>query len=97
MKDVSKNIDFTKNKGLSIEDAIILTASNDFNGIIQEYSILRRKFGDQFKDWDLTKQSLVKDNDKLYDKMEIKLKNGKMKIVFLILLHFLKNSYLLKK
>jgi len=59
--------------GSSIENAIIISECNHMEGIDQEYIILRNLFGN----YKLNRQSLLNINNQLYDKMELKLENGK--------------------
>ena len=72
----------SKKDGESIEDAIIINATEDFQGIILEYAYLRRRFGTQDFDWELKKQSLIEQNNKAYDRMDLILKDGAKRSIF---------------
>lgn len=60
--------------GSSIGQAIIIKYIGDYSkSIAQEYEYLSGKFGVQGKDWKLIKQSLLHENGRSYDKMDIQL------------------------
>jgi len=60
--------------GSSIGQAIIIKYIGDYSKSIgQEYEYLSGKFGARGKDWKLIKQSLLHENGRSYDKMDIQL------------------------
>ncbi|MCL4501339.1 MAG: hypothetical protein M1438_05715 [Deltaproteobacteria bacterium] len=61
---------------------IILGAPNSMAGIAAEYNYLRRKFGRKQVDWRLTRQSVFNQQGKVYDRLELELKDGSRKTVF---------------
>lgn len=69
-------ITFSKNKGTSVGDAIIIKgAEGEKDGIDSEYKYLEAQYGLRGIDWELTLQSLLKENGRDYDQMDIKLLN----------------------
>ncbi|MHA1300793.1 MAG: hypothetical protein ACTSO9_15355 [Candidatus Helarchaeota archaeon] len=76
-------VDFVENSGDSIENAIkIINAPDHFTGVNSEYLYLSNKFGVKGKDWKLEIQSLIENEGKHYDKMEIILSDGSKKTIF---------------
>ena len=59
--------------GSSIEKAIIISDCNNSEGVNQEYIEVRKRFGN----YKLIKQVLIEEKGKMYDKLELKLENGK--------------------
>lgn len=64
--------------GASYEDAIIITDCSHFKGVDQEYLELKKRFGN----YKLVKQSLIENNEKCYDLLEIELENGIKKLIY---------------
>ena len=65
--------------GTSLDDAIIISDCSHFEGVDQEYIVLKKRFGD----YKLIKQSLIDERGKIYDLLEIKLEDGrKIKVYF---------------
>ena len=65
------------------ETAVVISgAPNSMAGIAAEYSYLKKKFGRENDDWMLTRQSVLQQKGKVYDRMDLDLKNGSKKTVF---------------
>ena len=76
-------ITFKGGPGDKPENAVvILGASNSFAGIAAEYNYLRQKFGRRNVDWNLVRQSVLQQQGKVYDRMDLDLKDGSRKTVF---------------
>jgi hypothetical protein len=58
--------------GSTIDDAIIISDCNNTEGVHQEYVEVRKRFGE----YRLIRQVLLEQGDKMYDKLELELKNG---------------------
>jgi len=83
-------ITFSKNSGNSIKDAIVISnAKSDEEGVDAEYAYLEKKYGQRNVDWKLITQSLITNNDKDYDKMDIELSDGTMLTVYFDITDFL--------
>jgi len=68
--------------GTSVEKAAIIeNAANHFEGVDAEYVWLETQFGPQGDAWECTEQSLIEENDRLYDvlKVEFSVKAGDYK------------------
>jgi hypothetical protein len=61
---------------------VILGAPNSFAGIAAEYAYLKKQFGRENVDWNLTRQSVLQQKGKVYDRMDLDLKDGSRKTVF---------------
>ena len=61
---------------------VILGARNSVAGISAEYKYLQQKFGRENVDWMLTRQSVLKQKGKVYDRMDLEMKDGSKKTVF---------------
>ena len=66
-----------ENKGDSFETAIKITDATEMNGVDAEYGYLNKRFGPRGQAWKLIQQSLMFNNERNYDKMDIELKDGK--------------------
>ena len=76
-------ITFKGGSGETPESAVvILGAPNSIAGIAAEYSYLKKKFGRENDDWLLIRQSVLNQKDKVYDRMDLDLKDGSKKSVF---------------
>lgn len=76
-------ITFKGGPGDTPENAVvILGAPDSVEGISAEYSYLEKQFGRQNDDWMLTRQSVLQQNGKVYDRMDLDLKDGTKKTVF---------------
>ncbi len=74
---------YIEKNGESIQDAIvILNVTSHYEGVGVEYEYLERKYGKRGKDWELERQFLVKEGDKYYDRMELKLSDGISKKIY---------------
>ncbi|MFW9866784.1 MAG: hypothetical protein ACFFEN_11885 [Candidatus Thorarchaeota archaeon] len=58
--------------GSTIDKAIIISDCNNTEGVHQEYVEVRKRFGE----YRLIRQVLLEQGDKMYDKLELELKNG---------------------
>jgi hypothetical protein len=67
---------------------VILGAPNSRVGISAEYYALEKKFGRQNAEWKLKRQSVLNEKGKVYDRMEIELKDGAKKTVFFDITEF---------
>ncbi len=61
---------------------IILGAPNSMAGITAEYSYLGKQLGRRNVDWNLRRQSVLNQKGKVYDRMDLELKDGGKKTVF---------------
>jgi hypothetical protein len=75
----------TGGNGLSIKDAIIISECSNFEGVKQEYLEIKRRFGN----YKLIRQLLLEKDDKMYDKLELELENGKTIILYFDITDFL--------
>jgi len=68
-------VNYSQNNGDTIEDAIIVGAENEDEGVKAEYEYISQKYGEQEKKWKSESQALLKDNKtgKRYDKIKFKL------------------------
>jgi len=77
------NIIFKGGTGDKPETAVVISgAPNSMAGIEAEYNYLRRKFGRENVDWRLIRQSVLNQQGKVYDRMDLDLKDGSRKTVF---------------
>ncbi|MFX1322706.1 MAG: hypothetical protein ACFFBZ_00065 [Promethearchaeota archaeon] len=65
-------VKITGGSGSSLDDAIIISDCSHFEGIDQEYVILKKRFGN----YKLIKQSLIEESGKIFDLLEIQLDDG---------------------
>lgn len=76
-------ITFNGGPGDSPETAVVISgAANSMVGIEAEYFFLEKQFGRRNVDWKLKRQSVRNIKGKVYDRMEIELKNGDKKDVY---------------
>ncbi len=61
---------------------VISGASNAVDGIAAEYRYLNQHFGRENRDWTLTRQGVLQQAGKVYDRMDLELKDGSKKTVF---------------
>ena len=61
---------------------VILGAPNSMAGISAEYDYLGKQFGRRNVDWNLLRQSILNQKGKVYDRMDLDLKDGSRKTVF---------------
>lgn len=84
-----KGITFSKNSGETIKDAILIRgAETDKAGVDSEYVYLGAKYGLRGLDWELVRQSLLRENDRDYDMMEMKLSDGAEKTLYFDITEF---------
>jgi len=80
-----------KNGG-SINEAIIISnASNPIEGVQKEYEYIESKYGICGENWDMKMQSLVHEEDKYYDKMDLEFKDGTTKTIYFDITKFYRN------
>ncbi len=66
-------IEYSDNDGLSIKDAIkIIGAKNSQEGIDAEYYLINQIFRSLNKSWEREGQSLIKENDRVYDQLIVR-------------------------
>jgi len=70
--------------GKSFEDAIIISDCSNIEGVNQEYIELKKRFGN----YRLIKQSLIQNDGKIYDLMEIQLEDGTITLVYFDITNF---------
>ena len=71
------------------ETALIISgAPNTQIGIAAEYHVLEKEFGQQNVDWKLKRQSVLRQKGKVYDRMELELKDGAKKDVYFDITEF---------
>ncbi len=76
-------ITFQGGPGDKPETAVVISgAPNSMAGIAAEYDYLGKHFGPQNKFWKLKRQSLLRQDGKIYDRIEIELGDGSKKTVF---------------
>jgi hypothetical protein len=76
-------IAFKGGPGDTTETAVVILGASDSKvGIDAEYSYLEKKFGRRNYDWKLKRQGVYLHKGKVYDRMEIDLKDGGQKTLF---------------
>ena len=76
-------ITFKGGPGDTTATAVVITgAPNTRVGIDAEYYFLQKKFGQRNVDWKLKRQSVLHDQGKVFDRMDLELKDGSKKAVF---------------
>ena len=84
---------YVEKSGETIEEAIIiLEAESHREGVALEYRYLREKFGKREEDWELEKQSLLRKDDKYYDKMDLIFSDGTRKTIYFDITSFFTES-----
>ena len=79
----SPQITFKGGPGDTLETAVHISgATNSIAGTAAEYTYLRKKFGRENVDWNLFRQSVLRQDGKFYDRLELDLKDGRRKTVF---------------
>jgi hypothetical protein len=74
---------YIEKSGETIKDAIIiLDVENHFEGVVEEYEYLERKFRKRGKNWELEMQALIKTGNKNYDKMVLRFPDGSRKTIY---------------
>lgn len=75
----SKGITFEGGPGDKVECAVVIRgAANHSAGVLAEYQYLEEKFGEPEVDWKMAGQTLLTHEDRMYDRMEIKLSEGSL-------------------
>lgn len=67
---------------------VISGAPNSRIGIDAEYYFLEKIFGQPNVDWKLKRQSVIHEKGKIYDRMDLELKDGSKKTVFFDITEF---------
>ena len=58
--------------GTSVENAVVIeNAANHFEGVDAEYIWLETQFGPQGEKWERSEQSLIDEEDRLYDVLKV--------------------------
>jgi hypothetical protein len=79
----NSKISFKGGPGDSLKTAVVISgAPNSMAGIAAEYYYLKQHLGRQNVDWLLRRQSVVQQDGKVYDRLELDLKGGSRKTVF---------------
>lgn len=65
-------VKITGRDGTSLDDAIIISDCSHFEGVDQEYIVLKKRFGN----YKLIRQTLIEESGKVYDLLEIQLEDG---------------------
>ncbi|MFH1370100.1 MAG: hypothetical protein ABII09_02275 [Planctomycetota bacterium] len=73
-----KGVLFAGGDGSSIENAVIIKATNELAGVRGEYDWIRKNH----PDWKLEKQSVLKGGGKIYDKMDFQTPDGRPATLF---------------
>ena len=68
--------------GDSIDNAIIIGATNSIEGVFQEHQYIDRICGSNDIGVKSVEQNLIKENQKIYDKFVIKMMDGTEKIMY---------------
>jgi hypothetical protein len=68
----------TGGDGSSIEKAVIIKAPDNFTGVRVEYAWIRKNC----PGWELERQSEFKRGNKIYDKMEFRMPDGRLKTIY---------------
>ena len=71
-------VKITGGDGSTIEKAIVISDCTDIEGVDQEYILLKSIFG-QFK---TIQQTLLNENNKMYDKLEIDVEGERIVVFF---------------
>lgn len=70
-------ISYKGGNGKSQEEAILIDGAKDeIEGVNAEYDWLEEKFGRQNEKWELIDQLLIEEDDRQYDLLKIRLRNG---------------------
>jgi hypothetical protein len=82
-------VEFTEKSGETPEDAIVILNTKDsIEGVNAEYEYLGRKYGMRGKDWNLKLQSLVQNEGKFYDRMDLIFSDGSEKTIYFEITEF---------
>lgn len=82
-------ITFKGGPGDTPETAVVISgAANSMAGIEAESYYLIKQFGRQNTEWKLKRQSVLNQKGKVYDRMEIELRNGDKKDVYFEITEF---------
>lgn len=80
---------YEESSGLTMDEAVVIHASNSMEGIPLEYQFVAKKEGKRGVDWNLVQQSLQQNNDKSYDVLVINLtKNNEEKTYYFDITNF---------
>ncbi len=79
--------------GLSAGDAISLKSESIIAGMVEEYLYIEACHGQEGRDWEKISQTLVRENGRRYDLLNIRLKNGMEKTYYFDLTPFYKPYY----
>lgn len=83
--EVAEKVKYGGGKGDSPEDAVVITGVHkQTEGVVAEYDYISTLHGEKNKNWSLYGQSILKEKDKVFDVIEIKLIdfNGEQRIYY---------------
>jgi len=84
---------FEGGPGDSPETAVIIRgATNGVAGVEAEYRYLREKFGQQNRDWHLTRQALMRKGDRMFDVMHLELADGSKRTLYFDITEFFRKK-----
>jgi hypothetical protein len=76
-------ITFTGGPGYTPKTAVVIVgALNSIDGVSAEYRYLNQKLGQENVDWSLRRQSVLQLGDKIYDEMQLDMKDGSRKTFY---------------
>ena len=82
-------VQIIENSGDSEANAIVILASNHSDGIKAEYDYIEKHHGQPHVDWELLGQQLLDGENKQYDKINIRLKDGTTKAYYFDITDFM--------
>ena len=68
--------------GSSFANAVCIDAEDSLSGMVAEYIFMAKLYGHPGKDWRVASQSIIEQNNKVYDVISITLSNGQHKRVY---------------
>jgi hypothetical protein len=83
--EVAETAKYSGGKGDGPEDAVVITGVHkQTEGVVAEYDYISTLHGEKNKNWSLYGQSIIKEKDKIFDVIEIKLIdfNGEKRIYY---------------
>ena len=72
-------IEYNRGDGSSKENAIVILAENEFEGVDSEYLWLEEKYGEQDINWELMDQEFIDEGHRQYHILRIKFLSGETK------------------
>ncbi|NLG19192.1 MAG: hypothetical protein GX556_17855 [Fibrobacter sp.] len=72
-EDLSK-VEYSTGSGDSYEDPVVITGvQTQSEGVQAEYRFISSKYGERYKDWSVVEQTIIREKDKVFDVIEIRL------------------------